>query len=216
MAKKGTQFVDKDDDRVYPLDIGYNYEFLMDTFMPIGFEIKTFDLDFDPNEVTDGTWEKLVDEEPDRQYIGTQTLLGDEFFSQTGPGTWTIIGASDYYLINGIFKQLTIPAGYHRAYRVGCQIQTGYPGGLSCMKLNNISTKPSGTYSYESFRIISESDYFTEDDIVLEPVINHTTANGINLKCSVSDTNSNYHWYNAEVEGYFESDNPVNVWKRTA
>lgn len=112
-------------------------------------------------------------------YIGSQ-LMYDHFTTSTS-GTFQLLGAYDYQLIEGITTAITIPTGYEVAYRLSAQVTTQNSNTVT-IYLNNIATYGSSTWSGNTYRILTGSRIFKASEITLEPTLNYATKNGINLK----------------------------------
>ena len=116
-------------------------------------------------------------------YIGSQQLY--DRYDFTAAGTVSLLGAYDYRLIEGIFNGITIPDAYEKAYRLTAQITTNNSnqigadiGGMSCS---------GNTWSGNTFRIPISSAIVKQSELTLEPVFNHSSRQGLNLKVTNSD-----------------------------
>lgn len=114
-------------------------------------------------------------------YVGSQVLY--DSFSTSSSGTFQLLGAYDYQLIQGVFTALEVPDGYEMAYRLSAQVTTGNNNAVRVW-LNNIATWGASTYSGNTYRILTASRIFKESEITLEPTLNYSTRQGINLKVS--------------------------------
>ena len=116
-------------------------------------------------------------------YIGSQQLY--DRYDFTAAGTVSLLGAYDYRLIEGIFNGITIPDAYEKAYRLTAQITTNNSnqigadiGGMSCS---------GNTWSGNTFRIPISSAIVKQSELTLEPVFNHSSRQGLNLKVTNSE-----------------------------
>lgn len=116
-------------------------------------------------------------------YIGSQQLY--DRYDFTAAGTVSLLGAYDYRLIEGIFNGFTIPDAYEKAYRLTAQITTNNSnqigadiGGMSCS---------GNTWSGNTFRIPISSAIVKQSELTLEPVFNHSSRQGLNLKVTNSE-----------------------------
>ena len=139
-----------------------------------------------------------------RQYIGSQVLLTN--FSGAGPvNTTKLLGEYNYSLIDGLFKNIEIPTGFHKEYRL--TFQGTSQGELSIiMFINNIQTNSIRTWSGTDFREIGATAYFKETDIVLEQAMSYS-RNGCNLKYKTEGVSGvAFNIYNATIHGYIVAD----------
>lgn len=112
-------------------------------------------------------------------YIGSQILY--DHFTTSSSGTFQLLGAYDYQLIEGITTAITIPTGYEVAYRLSAQVTTQNSNTVT-IYLNNVATYGSSTWSGNTYRILTGSRIFKASEITLEPTLNYSTKQGINLK----------------------------------
>ena len=131
-------------------------------------------------------------------YIGSQNLLDSKQLSTIG--YQAVLGAYEYKLINGIFEGITIPEAYTRAYRVTAQVSTN-GSNYAKVKLNNIESNGSCTWSGQTMRALISTRIFKESEIVLEPTYVYTGKNGVNLYCGNTATGEAY-FYNVTLHGY--------------
>lgn len=141
-------------------------------------------------------------------YIGSQ-LMYDHFTTSTS-GTFQLLGAYDYQLIEGITTAITIPTGYEVAYRLSAQVTTQNSNTVT-IYLNNIATYGSSTWSGNTYRILTGSRIFKASEITLEPTLNYPTKNGINLKVT-NATAYPCNVYNITLHAYLvKSDQAIAV-----
>lgn len=141
-------------------------------------------------------------------YIGSQ-LMYDHFTTSTS-GTFQLLGAYDYQLIEGITTAITIPTGYEVAYRLSAQVTTQNSNTVT-IYLNNIATYGSSTWSGNTYRILTGSRIFKASEITLEPTLNYSTKNGINLKVT-NATAYPCNVYNITLHAYLvKSDQAIAV-----
>lgn len=120
-------------------------------------------------------------------YIGSQILY--DSFTTSSAGTFQLLGAYDYQLIEGITTAITIPAGYEVAYRLSAQVTTQNSNTVT-IYLNNVATYGASTWSGNTYRILTGSRIFKASEITLEPTLNYSTKNGINLKVTNATANT--------------------------
>lgn len=141
-------------------------------------------------------------------YIGSQ-LMYDHFTTSTS-GTFQLLGAYGYQLIEGITTAITIPTGYEVAYRLSAQVTTQNSNTVT-IYLNNIATYGSSTWSGNTYRILTGSRIFKASEITLEPTLNYSTKNGINLKVT-NATAYPCNVYNITLHAYLvKSDQAIAV-----
>ena len=180
-----------------------------DELYPIGSVYKTTN-----NEIpfSKGTWIKIA-ENPDRECIGSQIihpgLSGSSLVSKT-----SLLGAYGTSLYSNIFNHINIPIGYHKEYRLTFQATCGGNTKIQLF-LNNISTDQGGTWSANTYRVFSSSDFFKESDIVLENTYGYSNP-GTNLKYAVTGSASAWQFWNVTVHGYLVSNEIWYTWERTA
>lgn len=112
-------------------------------------------------------------------YIGSQQIATGPFNGDALGSDVTLLGAYRYQLIDGLFNNIEIPEGYHAEYRLSFQGQTG-----NCyvkVGLNNIWTEEIMTWSNSTMRHIKSTDFFKNEDIILEPTYGYSN-DGVNLK----------------------------------
>ena len=114
-------------------------------------------------------------------YVGSQVLY--DSYSTSSSGTFQLLGAYDYQLIEGVFTGMEIPDGYEMAFRLSAQVTTNNNNAVRIW-LNNIATWGASTYSGNTYRICTGSRIFKKSEITLEPTLNYSTRQGINLKVS--------------------------------
>lgn len=114
-------------------------------------------------------------------YVGSQVLY--DSYSTSSSGTFQLLGAYDYQLIEGAFTGMEIPDGYEMAFRLSAQVTTNNNNAVRIW-LNNIATWGASTYSGNTYRICTGSRIFKKSEITLEPTLNYSTRQGINLKVS--------------------------------
>ena len=131
-------------------------------------------------------------------YIGSQNLLDSK--QLTTIGYQAVLGAYEYKLIEGIFAGITIPEAYTRAYRLTAQVSTNNSN-YAKVKLNNIESNGSCTWSGQTMRALISTRIFKESEIVLEPTYVYTGKNGVNLYCGNTATGEAY-FYNVTLHGY--------------
>lgn len=131
-------------------------------------------------------------------YIGSQNLFDNK--QLTTIGYQAVLGAYDYKLIDGIFAGITIPPAYTRAYRLTAQVSTN-GSNYGKVKLNNIESNGSCTWSGQSMRALISTRIFKESEIVLEPTYVYTGKNGVNLYVGNTATGEAY-FYNVTLHGY--------------
>ena len=120
-------------------------------------------------------------------YVGSQVLYPE--YSMTTAGTFDILGAYEYTLIDGLFTGITIPDGYEKAYRLTAQVTTSNNNQIS-VAINNITSGTGNTWSGNTFRKAISSRIFKQSELTLEPTYNYTQRNGLNLKVINSDAYS--------------------------
>lgn len=141
-------------------------------------------------------------------YVGSQVLY--DSFSASTAGTFQLLGAYDYQLIDGVFTALDIPDGYEMAFRLSAQVTTGNNNAIR-VYLNNIATWGASTYSGNTYRIITASRIFKLSEITLEPTLNYSTKQGINLKVN-NPSNNAFSVYNITLHAYLvKSDQAIAV-----
>lgn len=117
-------------------------------------------------------------------YVGSQTLY-PEYLVDTD-GTFDILGAYDYTLIDGLFTGITIPTGYEKGYRLTAQVTTNNSNQLS-VGINNIFSATGNTWSNNTYRKAISSRIFKQSELVLEPTYNYSSRDGLNLKVTNSE-----------------------------
>lgn len=141
-------------------------------------------------------------------YIGSQVLY--DSFSASTSGTFQLLGAYDYQLIDGVFTAISIPTGYEMAFRLSAQVTTTNNNAIR-VYLNNIATWGASTYSGNTYRIITASRIFKKSEITLEPTLNYSTRQGINLKVE-NASNYAFNVYNITLHAYLvKSDQALTV-----
>lgn len=185
---------------------------LLDMIYPVGATIETTDNTYDPEEVFGGTWTLERSNQPKRELVATQELFNGKI-ERTSAGTTNLIGAYNENLIEGIWQNLTIPTGYHKEYRISCQVSTS-SSNTAQFGLNNIRTNSDGTYSGDTFRKIVASGYFKYSDITLETTVGYNRP-GINAKVISSGSGNAWFWQGSLL-AYVVSDVKYYVWRRTA
>lgn len=141
-------------------------------------------------------------------YVGSQVIY--DSFSASTSGTFQLLGAYDYQLINGVFTALDIPDGYEMAFRLSAQVTTSHNNSIR-VYLNNIATWGESTYSGNTYRVITASRIFKLSEITLEPTLNYSTTQGINLKVN-NPSNYAFTVYNITIHGYLaKSDQEIAV-----
>ena len=158
-----------------------------------------------------GTWTSIFTGY-ERQCVGSQVLY-NQVEGNGIKNKVLLLGAYNYDLIEGVFDNVTIPAGYHKEYRLTFQCTTSNANHVQVF-LNNIATNGTGTWSASTFRILGASNYFKESDITLETTMGYQNP-GINLKYS-NTSNYDYRIYNITLHGFIVSDTQTYKWKRTA
>lgn len=186
-------------------EVAENY---FDTLYPIGSIYKTTS---NTIPFSEGTWTK-ISEEPDRKCIGSQVLYPGASGSGVVNKT-SVLGAYGTTLYDGVFNNITTPTGYHKEYRLSFQGTTSGDGQIT-LYLNNISTSGVRTWSGSTFRGLGASNFFKENDIVLETTFGYS-GKGTNLKYSVSG-NVNWQFWNVTIHGFLTSNEIWYTWKRTA
>ena len=131
-------------------------------------------------------------------YIGSQILY--DSFTTSSAGTFQLLGAYDYQLIEGITTAITIPTGYEVAYRLSAQVTTQNSNTVT-IYLNNVATYGASTWSGNTYRILTGSRIFKASEITLEPTLNYSTKNGINLKV-VNATANTCNVYNITLHAF--------------
>lgn len=111
-------------------------------------------------------------------YVGSQMLYPE--YTATTAGTFSIIGAYDYTLIDGLFTGITIPEGYEKAYRLTAMGHTNNSN-LVSVAINNISSASINTWSNTSYRKSMSSRIFKQSELTPETVVNYSKQ-GLNLK----------------------------------
>ena len=117
-------------------------------------------------------------------YLGSQVLYDE--YDVTTAGTFSLLGAYDYTLIDGLFTGINIPAGYEKAYRLTAQVTTNNSNQLS-VGINNIFSATGNTWSNTTYRKSISSRIFKQSELTLEPTYNYTSRNGLNLKVTNSE-----------------------------
>ena len=206
---KIVQLTDNDtQEAIYP---AVAKEQLLDVFHPMGAIYETTDSQFDPNDEFGGQW-TLDSSEKKHIFVNSQQLFSSN--TNTTSGTTNIIGAYDFNLIEGVWTGITIPSGFHKSYKLTCQVSTS-SSNTAKVALNNIQTDAQGTYSATTFRKIVSSNYFVESQITLEPTMGYTSRNGINCKVINSGTQE-ARFYCCNLLAYLESDDIYYTWRRIA
>ena len=141
-------------------------------------------------------------------YIGSQVLC--DSYSTSSSGTFQLLGAYDYQLIEGVFTGMEIPDGYEMAFRLSAQVTTSNNNAVRIW-LNNIATWGASTYSGNTYRICTGSRIFKKSEITMEPVLNYPTKQGINLKVSNASAYA-CNIYNITLHAYLvKSDQPISL-----
>lgn len=166
--------------------------------------------DVDPSKLFGGTWSKIYEGNEINQ-IGSQVIYADTL-SGSGPVTKTnLIGGYEWYILDSLFLNTTIPTGYHKEFRLTLQGNTDSNNTIH-VSLNNVEVTLQ-SWSYDSFRVIRSSPFFKLSDIIMEPVMNYPTRLGTNLQYSV-DGNGTWNIFNITIQAFIVSDDKFYTWKR--
>lgn len=131
-------------------------------------------------------------------YVGSQVLYPE--YSMSTAGTFDILGAYEYTLIDGLFTGITIPDGYERAYRLTAQVTTSNNNQIS-VAINNITSSSGNTWSGNTYRKAISSRVFKESELTLEPTYNYTARDGLNLK-AINSSSYNGTVYNITIHAF--------------
>ena len=131
-------------------------------------------------------------------YVGSQVLYPE--YSMSTAGTFDILGAYEYTLIDGLFTGITIPDGYERAYRLTAQVTTSNNNQIS-VAINNITSSSGNTWSGNTYRKAISSRVFKESELILEPTYNYTARDGLNLK-AINSGSYNGTVYNITIHAF--------------
>lgn len=185
-------------------------ETLTNIIYPTGSILKTTDSTYDPNNSLSGTW-TLIATEKDRHYICSQPMWTNDI-SRGSEGKTTVIGSYGTQTLDWVFRHADeCPENYHREWMLSALVSTTAGFGVYAF-LNNISTDYQGTYSGQTFRYEVNSRYFTLDEVVLEPTLNYTGTNGINI--GMYSGGATGYCYNITLHGYYVSDDIYYKWRR--
>lgn len=182
---------------------------LWKTIYPVN-SIFTSTENVNPGTFLGGTWE-LIYSDVERIYVGSQIIYpgasGSSLVSKT-----SVIGTYDYELIDGPFVQIEIPEGYHKEYRLSFIGTTNNDTQITCY-INNIETEAIRTYSANTYRKSTASNYFKQSDITLATTHGYAKQ-GVNLYYSITGTTRAWQFWDVTIHGYITSDEVYYKWKR--
>lgn len=190
-------------------DLQLSVNNLWKTIYPVN-SIFTSTENVNPSTFLGGTWE-LIYSDVERICVGSQIIYpgasGSSLVSKT-----SVIGTYDYELIDGPFVQIEIPEGYHKEYRLSFIGTTNNDTQIICY-INNIETEAVRTYSANTYRKSTASNYFKQSDITLATTHGYAKQ-GVNLYYSITGTTTSWQFWDVTIHGYIASDEIYYKWKR--
>lgn len=202
MSNKGIKMKDKNGNAFYPCP-----------YYPVGSTFKT-SVNENPSRWFGGTW-SLLQHDYDIIHTGSQILWDYwDFGGNTGDvGKTAILGAYDDSMYDEVFAGVPMPNGYHKEIRLTCQQQSDGSAKAKIYFNSTLMIDNLGTWSSDSFRTIGHSAMM-KLNFGREPVFSYS---GTGVLLYVSKTSGSIvRIRDITVHGYYVSDVPFYVWRRTA
>ena len=137
-------------------------------------------------------------------YVGSQQIY--DYYTSSASGEAVLATAYDYRLIEGVFNDVDIPAGYVKAYKLTFQYTTGN-NNICNVRLNNITSYNCNTWSSDKFRSLGTTRMFKQSELTLETASGYSRQ-GLNLYVSNSNANTVKVW-GITVHGYLVRSDTV-------
>lgn len=135
-------------------------------------------------------------------YVGSVMLIPECYLTiDEGQNTFTIC-TQDYYWLEEIFKGITTPDGYRKAYKLSAVVSTNKDGNISIW-LNDLLLINTNTWSNSTYRVAVMSEKFHREDIGVE-LANGYGREGLNLKLQIENKTSDAYAWGVTIHGYFE------------